>query len=509
MSKREEKINFLQKTPIIKTIIRRWGFYSRIQESLKIQHEEYDPKDIIKTIPPDSEKIEFHCSWVAEAYTPSKISILIKSLKELGWEKPERDMGNRINLIEWIKQGRSYGLDGSWFNGGLLLSRNDSRFSGSDIRRSVLPRGVDFAFLSIFTVTSSLTLVVIQFVYNNEITNTINNIFRKTYKTKVRYHPSIYKAKTAAYTGVVEQKRRELSKEINVVHSEIYKWFRKNLPGYFSSLKNEILPTVDLITSRQYKQDKTDDCRWDHYIQLIFDYESEMWKCKTEFAIVFVSPFLSTNKSAPILFGNYYELMENTKVYGEEDRIGLTNKLRLPFEKTMSLWATHYLLKSYEQQLTEIRDISTFKAESTREALKNLAFIRNRYMGLSTDAQAIGSDIELSAKKKHGVFNNMIDFDPPHYYKNKLPTLIELLRQQAEIRSKQLVKLESRVNQAIITSGNLTTSITNLKVQRNVLLLTIVIAVLAIFTIFWESVLSFKIQQLFNRATDLILFLLQ
>ena len=258
-SQQSKKTSLWRQVPLIKTALKRRTFYKTVRESLQWHHNERDSEELAKTIPPKKENLELHCVWVTEAYGPSNIDRLIVNLKDLGWDIPERNIGNRENLADWIKHGRSSGLGGSWINGGIILSRGDkARFVGSDIRRTKLPGGVDYGYLSIRNVTSSLTLVTIQFIYCDETGASLNRPFNSSYSTKVKYLPSLLRSSGATYIGAVEQKRQAIKNELDSIHLKLHEWFNKNMPGHFSALGMNDFPTVDLITSRLYEQQSED-----------------------------------------------------------------------------------------------------------------------------------------------------------------------------------------------------------------------------------------------------------
>lgn len=370
-SEQSKKDSFWRKIPVVSTVLKRWDFYKITRDSLRWHRDKHDPKELAKTMPPDTENIELHCVWVSEAYSPSNINRLIATLKKLGWDTPEKNIGERESLTGWIRQGRSFGLGSSWKNGGIILSRGDNaRFFGSDIRRAKLPHGVEYGYLSIRNITSSLTLVTIQFVLNDEAAASLNTPFNGTYRTKVEYRPSMLNSKGAAYIGAVEQKRRAIQKELDIIHSNFHDWFRKNLPGYFASLGTGDFPTIDLITSRLYEQPSDEDKKFkEHYTDLMFDYGVEIWKCKTDSNLELRLPCRRADRPIAALFGNYDKLTENNETYGGKNRSGLVNKLHLAFGETMALWTTQNLLLSYESQLSGIRDRASFQTKGTGAAI--------------------------------------------------------------------------------------------------------------------------------------------
>ena len=70
--------------------------------------------------------------------------------------------------MEWVRQNRSCTLGGGWFNLG-MITRSGKEYSWYDARTASLPDGVDYAEGAIITLTSSLTCVIIFFVYRNSI----------------------------------------------------------------------------------------------------------------------------------------------------------------------------------------------------------------------------------------------------------------------------------------------------------------------------------------------------
>lgn len=486
-SEQSKKDSFWRKIPLVGTALKKWDFYKITHDSLRWHRTNKDPKELARTTPPQDENLELNCTWVVEAFSPSNIEGLIASLKNLGWDTPINHSFASGSLTDWIRRGRSSSLGSSWINGGIIRSYGDkSQFFGSDTRWAKLPRGVDYAHLSIRNITSSLTLVSILFIFDDQTAGALKKPFGGTFKTKMKYRAPIWNSKGATYIDAVVQKKQAIQKERDAIHANLHKWFRQNLPGYFSSLGTNEFPTVDLITSHLYEQSPEEETRRkEHYTDLLFDYSVEVWKSKTDTNLELRLPWGRTERANVILFGNFNKLTENNDTYGGKTRSALATKLLLSFDATMALWTTHNLLSSYESQLAALRDKAIFKMKGTGAAIHNLDFIRQRFLSISTDAQAVGNDIAVLVANKNMYAADALDFEPPSYYKtrNTYPDFVELLRQQAEMRTAALVKLENRVNETITTSGELTSAIANLRIQRTVLWFTIFAAILTLVSI--------------------------
>ncbi|MBU1131133.1 hypothetical protein KJ840_03305 [Patescibacteria group bacterium] len=494
-SKNNEK-SLLDKIPLIKFLKRKWDSKKHIKQSLKYFHDERDPKELKSTTPPESEKIEIHCAWVSEVFTPSNINSLLKSLKKLGWDAPESNTGNKINLTDWVKHGRSYGNQSSWINGGIILSKTDkSRFLGADIRRAKLPKGIDYCSLSLRNITSSITIVTIQFVFSDDLASSLNPLFKTLHKTKIERKSR----NIISFIGPASQKRKSVQQQFTNVHKNLFSWFNKNLPGHFASSKGD-LPTISLVTTAEYKKSNSQkSILKDHYSDLLFDYGNEDWTGKE---VPELELRVQSNKnSLGILFGNFGDLTQkDMEQYGGANRAGITNKLNLYMENTAGLWSTHHLLLNCEKQLSSLRDKAVSPIKRIGHAIQNLNFIRSQFLSISTDIQAISHDIENLTKSKNRYSDDCLDFTPPEHYKS-LPDFLELLRQQDEMRVKTLKTQEKQVNESINASGNLTSAIANLKIQRNVFWLTIIIVGLTIFSIFKSNPL---LDQIFEKVNYLI-----
>jgi hypothetical protein len=471
--------------PFVRTMRNNLQFYKHVQSSLRWYHDDRDPKRLLETAPPDSEKIEIHCTWVTEAFTPSNISHLIESLRTLGWDTPSGGVESDPSLSEWILQGRSHGGGSSWCDGGFIFppEKAGSLFPGRK-RIAALPSGVDYGRLFVHNITSSLTLVTIQFVFDDNTAQCLNKPLRSLYRTKAKYRWRGVKLCVASFNDPIHPKGQAVDNERNAIHARIYLWFRENLPGHYSSLKPLTLPTVDLITSLEYQRPDENEYTYKHdYLGMLFGPAAEFWRSKGGNLELVISS--RKDKHASILFGNYNDLIDGDKSRGA--LINLVDDL----DTSLGVWAAHDLLSNFELQLCGIRDRATSPISGTRRALKNLDYIRHRFVSISTDVQVICDDLVRRVQSVSSYSDGEVDFDPPSRMKAYCPSFQELMRQQDQMRIKRLEKLESRVNNAIISSGNLASAVTNLRLQRNMNWLTVIMAVLALFSIFRDQIMKY------------------
>jgi len=122
-----------------------------------------DPQENCRTAPTAGEAIEVHALWVVEAYPPSYINDLLSALKVLGWDNADSSLPDH-NPVLWLRQIRQRSTSSAWLNLGPVVRPGSKRFLPSE-RIAPLPEGIDYAFAQIHNVTSSITCIVVAFVF--------------------------------------------------------------------------------------------------------------------------------------------------------------------------------------------------------------------------------------------------------------------------------------------------------------------------------------------------------
>jgi len=476
-----------QLSTILDRYIHGQKFRKSVDETLEsYYHAKRDPLDLKKTTLSSSERIELHCVWVSEVYTPSNMDSLTKSLKRLGWDKPSQDLVNRgKNLLAQIEQSRSVGGRSGWINDAILLPPGNDKFPLGDKHFVILPEGVNYCRLSVRNITPSITIFTVQFVLMDEYAESLNPPFAKRYKTKVEYFPSRWKTSNASFTSIVDQKNVELDKRRRDIHDSMYAWFRKNIPGHYA-LIGDLNPTVDFITSKIYtRNEKERPPRPDCIEDVLFGGGSEIWVCNKDKNLELRLPWLGDDLQTMTLFGNYNSLINDTKLYPGSGRERLTAKLDDVFEPTIGVWSTHRLLSDYEEGLAKIRDKTGLQSKLPWKVSKDINYIRRRYLALSRDTKAVCNDVAALVATSRHYAKDTLDFSPFTRRKNKLAiSLIENLRTQDEERVLRLQKLEKQVSGIVTTSSELAAAIANIQLQYYVVALTIIVILLTALLLF-------------------------
>lgn len=490
------KVINLEHLTLVRGIHRRFNFYKSVRQSLKWFHEEHDHIENQATSLPQSETIEMPCAWVTEAYTPSNIDTLLASLKSLGWDLPRSKTGLRENLGDWIRERRRYGTGGAWINGGVVVRPGTNPGSlDPDVRTVSLPPGVSYGRLSISHVLHSLTLVTMQFVFDDSLAKSFNPIFDLKYHTKVKYGPGPFGGdKQARFIEVSHQKAEAVENHFRDIHTNLYRWFATNLPGYYSQFYPSSLPTIDLLTSLKNQPPRSTNRQQSRHLEILFGQTPETWKCKKPKYLDLRLGRRNLQNTA-ILFGDFHQLASDLESYGGKNRDALTNKFNLYVKNNTVSLTILSLLTHFEQQLSDIRDKSLLHFSNTTSAINKLKFVKDRFSLLSADIRTISEDALILLDRGGLIFSDALDFSPPPELKKYSPDLIYTLNQQIKRNSKRLLSLEARVNDTITTTSNLLSAIANLQIQHSVFILTLVTLILTLYSIFKGDIVISELMQ--------------
>ena len=204
-----------------------------------------DLEENLETAPAADERIDLHCLWAVEFYTPSFADRLLENLAKLGWD--QEGFPSRESPASWVRMSRQLPEGGSWLNLGIIRSRADKNAWPPGDRTAELPKNVRYANGGLCSITPSLTCIVMRFVFEDGYERELEAALRENRTTCVR---SVVRGHQIL--GPLAQKAeqvRGIRRERMVMAID---WFRENLPGIFSAgLLEGKMPTCELITLRE------------------------------------------------------------------------------------------------------------------------------------------------------------------------------------------------------------------------------------------------------------------
>ena len=133
--------------------------------SMREYYRKNDPTRNAETTPPEDEHVDLPCMWAVEFYTPSHVDKLVDNLKKLGWD--QNDFPGRESPASWVRITRQHSEGGSWLDLGTIRSGDDERPWPPRNRTAPLPMYVRYAGGGIYSLTPSLTCIVIRFVFED------------------------------------------------------------------------------------------------------------------------------------------------------------------------------------------------------------------------------------------------------------------------------------------------------------------------------------------------------
>lgn len=462
----------------------RWRSHRRFIREANAYHEKRDPKENAESRPPADEQVELHSIWVAEIYTPSLVSGLLDGLHGLGWDKGDGSIGiEDLNVPEWVTDSRSSSFGGGWVNLGGLTRPGDTSYFGA--RQTPLPDGVTYGSATMHSPVPSLTVCVVEFVLDETRRRGIQDVFETEFRSKLTRHnrgTRIHSPKNL--------KQEALKIARTAARDSCAQWFRDHLPGAFAGgLAGGLFPTLELLTTTSAKpfRIKGPDSPW-YTWALSLESTTDAWTNPSIPELVLQMPHTSfDDRTALVLAGKKTDILSNRpeqfEGYGDGDE-ALTRWLSHRIEGNLVMWAIHQLLVGNQEDLGELRDAVRSKTGSSREAMKRLDDIRSALLATSADAEIAATEIQAVYELEHWHPWNATDFEPLwEYRKEREDSWIEAMRSSTVMLAKNLLTSQRQVRDMLAAEGNLVGGITNIKVQRTLVWLTVLIAILTLLAV--------------------------
>ena len=370
-----------------------------------------DKEDNTKSELPENEVIDLQCIWAIELYTPSQISKLIHNFDKLGWNKDDLS-GEDRNPALWLQRSRDGSFGGAWFNLGTIRRQGEKNKLPFEYQ-APLPPGVEYAYASIYCLTSSITCVVVAFVLDESQNNRFEQALRCKRKTYIKPIPK----RGHSIIGPEIQKENAI-KEIRLqLRQLVSEWFRTYLPGFFASKNlNQEYPTCELLTllnslpcpSRE-NRNKTNDT-WLHILDIHDDFTA--WQSDSLNGLKFVWPLRSKNDNpyhAIVVVRQKDFSDKQLELYGGKNRHSITFYIDEAVRDLLSRWALVSLLSDFERYLNNLRDSDMFDPKHRVKPLHLLKGI-GRHLPQSVDIGAVSAELQEFAKSRYLFRQDITDF---------------------------------------------------------------------------------------------------
>ncbi len=463
--------------------------HSTVDDSASVRdyYRERDPTSNAETTPPEGEHVDLRCMWAVEFYTPSHIDKLVNNLKKLGWD--QNDFPGRESPASWVRITRQHSEGGSWLNLGTIRSSDHVSAWPIRDRTAPLPTHVRYASGGIYSLTPSLTCIVMRFVFEDNFRCRLDAILRQPRHTFTRpvsgnsreiLNPEWQK------TDDVRQLRQECA---NFAAG----WFKENLPGVFSSgLVGGQLPTCELVSLRKaepFPDRKKGEYTPSGYLRVLdLEFSPSVWKSKDTPSLKFSFGLSLRSSEYHSIFVVKETEIENTellKAYGGLP--GLATYVDMTYQEMIGKVAIRPLLNGYSRRLNELRDAVTAKIRrpSRRRPSRTLQVLVDN-VAYDVDIAAVTTDLIASTEEPSWFFRNLSRFEPWNEWESR-DSLAEVFRPTVNRHSVMLRETAQSLRDHLTQFGSLIAATEDVRTQNRILWLTVIVAALALVTVFSSS----------------------
>jgi hypothetical protein len=442
---------------------------------------EHDEDEARESTPPPHESIEWHLTYLAEAYLPSHAERLADTLTRLGWTITRWEPA--LDLVPSLREGP--------FGGGstqlrLLVPEGTPQgfgFAFGDRLACPLPDGVSSIALKLWSVTPSLTMLVAACEWDEYWGDCLDRILRTDYRIGWLPRPG----GTRAWSGAANRKQIEIRNRRREMHRRIASWLTERVPGAFEDL-GEQHPALDVITAAGFRPyiDQDDPlAMWSYRRILSF---VERFRLGESTNLPGLRLALPERNEPPVLTlaGQTIDVFDEGRLSrfgGDTSRWGLRNVLGEEVDALVVSWATISLLDAMRASLASFRDRTPEAGEPLARFAKRLSDEVPTALRRGADAGALCGDIRRQPQRIGPIYVlHFLTF----IVTGPLDRKASLRESWAEVVNEEAARVsesEQDQRERLSTSVEVLGLGQNLRTQYWLLILTIVLAFFAAATI--------------------------
>ncbi|MEN8513553.1 hypothetical protein [Burkholderia sp. RS02] len=459
---------------------KRWSHYRtfvREQFDSKLHDRDSTHNDACRL--PPNESVHMAAMWVAELYSPSQIGGLLEGLSRLGWE---RGRSRDDSIVAWTNNVR-LGRTAGWISLGLVTS---SPRRGSE-RVAKLPSGIQSAAPILMSLTPSITALVMTFYLDDRASYALDVPLRASYSTQteegrgsewwnvvahVLFKRNIRLSRTIH--DPYSQRRRSVAACISKIEESCTDWVRQNLPGVFSSgLHQGLFPTATLMITETANPGAENLQPIRAFDGLSINRDFDAWVSDQWPSARLVLPGIHDNNGLRLTFAcRRGDAFPEAPGYVEPTSNGtIAYRANEMIRELLSRWALSGMLDGYHELLSRLRDRSAgTRSYRPVQDLKELrSLVRTQLYDMELSAHEITQFTKDPWYRIH--IPSMRPMDSRH---RKEADLIESLRNTQHQRAEQVSRESELLKSVLSLSSDLSQTITNLRIQWFIVLLTLI-----------------------------------
>ena len=442
-------------------------------------YRKHDPTENAETLPPEDEYVDLRCMWAVEFYTPSHIDKLVDNFRKLKWDQDE--FPGRESPASWVRMTRQLPEGDNWLNLGTIRSTGDKTLWPRRDRTAPLPMNVDYARGGLYSITPSLTCIVICFVFEDRFRSRLDQTlrrYRQTFTRPVSRGHEIFDPE--------RQKTEEARRARRECANLAAKWFRENLPGVFSSgLLVDQLPTYELVTLRKadpFPALEVAEPPPGYLRVLDLKISPVVWRSKDIPGLKFSFGLLGHRLEYHSVLAVRETDMDNSDFLHSYGGLpGLAAFVDRTYQKMIGLVALQPLLDGYSRCLNNLRDNVTteIRRKGRRRPVDTLQKLVNN-VAYDVDIAAITTDLISSTGEPTRFWRDLAGFEPCYDWQSQV-SLSESFRLAVNNHATRLKQTDQSLRDHLTQFGSLLAATEDVRSQNQMLWHTRLVAALTVF----------------------------
>ena len=466
-------------------------------------HRKNDATRNAETTPPEDEYVDLPCMWTVEYYTPSHVDNLVEGLQML---KSEDDyLPGRESPASWIQNTRQFSSGGSVFYLGTIRSVDDERPWPIPHRTIQLPKFVDRALGRIYSLTPSLTCIVVCFEFEESTRRRLDEALRKQRQTFVRHLSSGYQPVDPFW-----QKTEEVRQIRDEYRNATANWFHENLPGVFSSgLLGGRLPTCELITLRKvepFPDPMAEGVSRPEYLRILdLMISISAWRSTETPGLKFSFGHSGLRPESELTFAVGETDIDSTELLDRYGGLpGLVTYVDDKHQEMIAKLAVEPLLNGYSKGLNELRDSVTtgIRQRSRRRPFQTLQSLVGN-PAYDVDIAAVTADLKSYTGEPYRFWKDLSAFTPGYKWGNQ-NSLDEIFGFAVNRHAERLNQTDLSLRDHLTQYGSLIAATENIRTQNRIIWLTVFVAAVAVATFLGTDLASASANWLLNAWRSLI-----
>lgn len=494
----ESRMKLKQPDELSLHCLKRWGPWKRWMTYREIQQYNREDPDIEENesgrLPAD-EGVHVPAIWVTELYTPSTVGGLLKGISELDWEYGSTRDNSLTKWMADVREGRQAG----WISLG-LVSPPDAVHLMKE-RTAPLPSGVIAALPILMSLTPSLTAFIVAFLFDDKTARSLENPLRADFATRTRRDPLYRPWHVVRYilmNGSIRLGHRIYSADMirrEAVKSHLKKlenacvmWVQKRFPGTFASLPHSEAPTAILLVTEQARPLSDESRKTRAFDGLAINREYDAWESDKWPGARLVLPRGWDEEGKRLIFACRRKdaFPDKAEHHDSTSNWTIAQRADVLIQRLLSRWAITGLLDSYHVTLAVLRDQAA--RDSGYRPVRDLKELRSLARTMLYDIGVCTEEIIEFSKSDLRYRYSVLDMFYVRETGGVRPELLKDFMVSQSKRAQQIQREAVLLSSTLSTSNNLTQTISSIRTQRLVILLTIV----SIGVASWTAFLTFS-----------------